>query len=117
MPQFKVIVQNNQAIKVSGAQFSAPIPLDGAFTVSAQMVVSSVSSPSGASAIFQVSDDSTDTLAPSNWTDYGSSQNVTASGNLFFEKINPTGNFLRLRFACASGSFVSSTNFVVKGPN
>jgi hypothetical protein len=116
MPNIKVISQTTQTTSVTGAYNTNAVSLDGAFTVSAQVNVTSVSTPSGATTILQVSNDDL-TVTPSNWTDYGSSQNVTATGSLFFEKINPTGNWIRAKFAISSGSFAQSTVFVVKGPN
>lgn len=116
MPQIKVISQTTQSGSITGNAFGDAISLDGALTVSAQLTVSNPSLLSGGSAIFQVSDDALD-VTPSNWTNYGSSQNVTASGSLFYEKANPSGNWLRMSFTLVAGSFTQSTNYVVKGPN
>lgn len=117
MAQIKVIVQKTLANSgVTGTSYSDAVSLDGALTISAQAVMSSVTGLSGATAVLQISSDAND-VTPSNWDDYGSSQNVTANGALFFEKINPTGNWIRLKLATNAGSFSASTTFVVKGPN
>lgn len=118
MPNIKVIQQVTKTqTGVTGTLYGDTISLDGALTVSALMSVTAVSSPSGASAVFQVSNKSSLPTLLTDWADYGSSQNITVTGNLFFEKINPTGNYLRVKFVIASGSFSTSTDFVVKGPN
>jgi hypothetical protein len=105
MPQIKVIVQNTQSeTGVTGTTYGDAIALDGALTVSAQVNVSNSQSLSGASAKLQVSNDPVDE-SPSVWTDYGSSQNITTDAALFFEKANPSGNWVRLAFAISSGSF------------
>lgn len=116
MGLIKVIIQATQsATGVSAATNGSAVSLAGALTLSAQAALSNLSTPSGASAILQVSNDA-ENVTPSNWTDYGSSQNISASGTLFFEKANPSGNWARIKFAIASGSFDASTVFVVKGP-
>lgn len=117
MAQIKVIFQGTQtATAVTGTTFGSAVSLQGALTVCAQPTLSSLSSVSGATAIFQVSADA-ENVTPSNWDDYGSAQNITVSGSLFFEKANPSGNWIRVKFGILSGSFNSSTTFVVKGPN
>jgi hypothetical protein len=117
MPQIKVIVQNTQSeTGVTGTTYGDAIALDGALTVSAQVNVSNSQSLSGASAKLQVSNDPVDE-SPSVWTDYGSSQNITTDAALFFEKANPSGNWVRLAFAISSGSFDADSELVVKGPN
>jgi hypothetical protein len=64
----------------------------------------------------QISNDP-DNETPTNWNDYGSAQNITAAGNLYFNPgEQPPGNWLRIQFAAPTGSFDASTEIVVKGP-
>jgi hypothetical protein len=118
MGQIKVIKQDNQTdTGVSGGTFNQDaVSLDGAQTVSAQIAISSVSGLNSCTAKMQISNDPTDET-PTVWNDYGSSQNITANGNLYFNPSEqPPGNWLRIQFAAPTGSFNASTEIVVKGP-
>ncbi len=55
--------------------------------------------------------------SPVNWSDEGSATNITADANLWLEKINPTGNWMRLAFTITAGRFSTSNEIVVKGLN
>lgn len=70
----------------------------------------------GGAAKMQISNDATD-VTPSNWSDYGSSQNVTADANLYFSGTNPGGNWMRMVYTLTAGRMQIDTAIVVKGPN
>lgn len=70
----------------------------------------------GASVILQKSCDAPD-VSPTNWSDEGSASNITVDANVYLEKINPTGNWMRLKFVITAGRMSSSNTIVVKGPN
>lgn len=117
MPQIKVILQKEQInTGVTGTTNGTAVSLDGALTLAAQVVLSSVSSVAGASVVIQGSCDPTDTT-PSNWNTLIASQSVTTNGVLLFQKVNPEVNWARLVLTTSSGSFSADTQIVVKGPN
>lgn len=117
MPSIKVITQTAQSdTAVTGTQNQAAVSLDGALTVAMQVDVSNSGSLASATAKMQVSADPTD-VAPSHWNDYGDSQNVTGDGSLYFERVNPTGNWIRMVLAAPTGQFDADIQCVVKGPN
>jgi hypothetical protein len=64
-----------------------------------------------ASAILQKSNDNII------WANEGSSTSITAAAFIWFEKINPAGNFMRVQFTMASGQLSSSNVYNVKGGN
>jgi hypothetical protein len=51
------------------------------------------------------------------WSDEGSATNITVDANIWLEKVNPTGRYMRLAFAITAGRFSASNTIVVKGPN
>lgn len=73
----------------------------------------------GASVILQKSNDSPNIVASAvaNWSDEGSATNITADANVWLEKVNPTGNWMRLKYVITAGRYSSSATIVVKGPN
>lgn len=70
----------------------------------------------GGTAILQMSSDSLN-ITPTNWNDEGSSQNITATGVLVFKKVNPEGNWMRVKFTITAGRMISANTILVKGPN
>lgn len=70
----------------------------------------------GATVKLQKSNDDLNS-SPTNWSDEGSATNITADANLWLEKINPTGNWMRLAFTITAGRISTSNTIVVKGPN
>jgi len=122
MSQIKILNQVTQSqTGITGATNMTPVPLGGALSISTQAVISNVATGiSGASAVLQISNDAED-VTPSNWTDWGSSQNITTAANLYFVGPNgglmPPGNWVRLKIAISAGSFDIANTFVVKGPN
>lgn len=63
----------------------------------------------GANVKLQKSNDGT------NWSDEGSATNITATGLVYLEKINPTALYMRLAFTLTAGQMNSSNVYVVKG--
>ncbi len=55
--------------------------------------------------------------APVNWSDEGSATNITVDANIYLEKINPCGNWMRLAFTITAGRFLATNTIVTKGPN
>lgn len=70
----------------------------------------------GATVKLQKSNDDPSSI-PANWSDEGSATNITVDANLWLEKINPTGNWMRLAFTITAGRLSTSNTIVVKGPN
>ena len=92
--------------------------INGCQVISIQCVISAASSPSGASAKGQVSNDAGP--SPTNCVDLTSpaSQNITANGALMYKGgdfVNPGFKWVRLAFAISSGSFTATTSIVGKG--
>lgn len=65
----------------------------------------------GGSVKLQKSNDGT------NWTDEGNATNITSTGLIWLEKVNPTSIYMRLYYTLTAGTLNISTLFVVKGPN
>lgn len=121
MPVIKIIQQNTQThTGVTGTFNGTAIPLDGANMVSDQIVVSNTSGVSGCTIQLQISNDDLNS-SPSNWTNYGTSQNITTNGVLYLTGANsgmyPPGNWIRAQIAAPTGSFDFSNTILVKGPN
>ncbi len=117
MGQIKVIKQDEQVdLGVTGTNYGDAVSLDGALTVAAQVVISNSAALNSCAVVLQMSNDPLDET-PQNWNDYGSSQNITANGNLLLEKVNPTGTWIRTKLTAPTGSFDADTTIVVKGPN
>lgn len=53
----------------------------------------------------------------SNWSNIGSSTNITADANIWLQVDNPGGLYARLAFTITAGRFSTVNTFVVKGPN
>lgn len=70
----------------------------------------------GATVKLQKSNDDLN-ASPVNWTDEGSATNITADANLWLEKVNPSGNWMRLVYTITAGRFSTDSTIVVKGPN
>lgn len=70
----------------------------------------------GATVKLQKSNDSPDST-PVNWSDEGSATNITVDANLWLEKVNPSGNWMRLVFTITAGSMSSVNTVSVKGPD
>lgn len=68
----------------------------------------------GATVKLQKSNDSLNS-PPVNWTDEGSATNITVDANLWLEKVNPTGNWMRLVYTITAGRFSTASTIVVKG--
>lgn len=108
----------NAAQAVSSATNSPAQNVTGCAVLSIQTVISAASSPTGASAKVQVSNDPGPT--PTNWVDLSSpaSQNITANGTLMYKGddfVNPGFKWARLAFAISSGSFTATTTILGKG--
>lgn len=67
------------------------------------------SSPTGASVQLQKSNDGT------NWANDGSAVSVTATGQYWLEKVDPTALNYRVAYAITGGSMSSTTTIVVQG--
>lgn len=65
----------------------------------------------GASAKLQKSLDGT------NWFDETSAQNITATGSLYFEKVDPTGKYYRLAYTLTAGQISVTNRWLGKGPS
>ena len=68
----------------------------------------------GATVKLQKSNDSSN---PTNWSDATPATDITADANLWLEKVNPTGNWMRLVYTLTAGSMSMTTHTIVKGPN
>jgi hypothetical protein len=49
------------------------------------------------------------------WSDEGNAVNVTQDGTLYFEKVDPTANFYRLKYAITTGSLTADVLVLGKG--
>lgn len=98
------------------AQAGTALPLTDTGTDAAVNTFTSTSI-AGGTVKLQKSNDSLNIPASSvtNWSDEGSATNITADANLWLEKVNPTGNWMRLVFAITAGRYSSSNSIVVKG--
>ena len=73
----------------------------------------------GGTAQMQVSCDSNGSNPPTNWNNYGSAQNITATGSLLFVPtfVPAPGNWLRMVYTITAGQFNCTQVTVTKGPN
>lgn len=103
----KVKLLESQAI--TAATNSESVKLRYIETYSVQVVTSAVSSPSGASVKLQASNDAT------NWSDItGTSNNITATGNVVINVAEAGYKYVRAAFLISSGSITSEVIFVGK---
>jgi len=49
------------------------------------------------------------------WFDDGNAVNITATGGLYFEKVNPTANYYRIKYAITTGSLTTNVRVLGKG--
>lgn len=104
------LVEKTESIgTVTAAINSAALDASGGESLSAQVVVTGSSSPTGASVKLQHSNDG------SNWSDVAAATNITADGNICIAKIDPEYRHYRAAFAISTGSFVASIKWLVKG--
>lgn len=97
---YKAVILSSQT--VNSATNSTSTKLKYIETFAVQVDISSSSSPSGASVKLQASNDD------SNWIDIsGTSNNITADGNILINVTDAGYKYVRAAFAISSGSFVA----------
>lgn len=50
-----------------------------------------------------------------NWYDEGSSQNITTTASLYFEKVDPSGKYYKVLYAITAGQVTASASMLGKG--
>lgn len=100
----------------SAATVNAPVntsavDVSQAKTLAYCVNVTTFSAATGASVKLQRSLDGTV------WVDDGSATNITATGQVWLEKVDPTYKFSRLAFAISTNSFVATTRVYAKKDN